>query len=152
MDYKSETYYIKSFIESFNNLYSVGAGGEFNYADSQILFHKSFDLVNSLTNKFNLFSNETKILNRVDFKKSFKLGKKIIGDGKKTFIVAEAGLNHNGSLKIAKNFIDETKKSKCDAINFNFLPDSRVSKKVKSEKYSEKIIGTQESITSYLVD
>ena len=27
-----------------------------------------------------------------------------------------------------------------------FLPDSRVSKKVKSEKYSEKIIGTQESI------
>ena len=32
-------------------------------------------------------------------------------------------------------------------LNFNlFLPDSRVSKKVKSEKYSEKIIGTQESI------
>ena len=71
MDYKSETYFIKSFIESFNNLYSVGAGGEFNYADSQILFHKSFDLVNSLTNKFNLFSNETKILNRVDFKNLF---------------------------------------------------------------------------------
>ena len=147
MDYKSETYYIKSFIESFNNLYSVGAGGEFNYADSQILFHKSFDLVNSLTNKFNLFSNETKILNRVDFKKSFKLGKKVIGNGNKTFIVAEAGLNHNGSLKIAKKLIDEAKKSKCDAIKFqSFLPDSRVSKKVKSEKYSEKIIGTQESI------
>ena len=147
MDYKSETYYIKSFIESFNNLYSVGAGGEFNYADSQILFHKSFDLVNSLTNKFNLFSNETKILNRVDFKKSFKLGKKVIGNGKKTFIVAEAGLNHNGSLKIAKKLIDEARKSKCDAIKFqSFLPDSRVSKKVKSEKYSEKVIGTQESI------
>ena len=32
---------IKSFVESFDNLFSVGAGGEFNYADSQILFHKS---------------------------------------------------------------------------------------------------------------
>tara|TARA_A100001015_G_scaffold250218_1_gene288534 strand:+ start:104 stop:2545 length:2442 start_codon:yes stop_codon:yes gene_type:complete len=147
MDYKSETYFIKSFIESFNNLYSVGAGGEFNYADSQILFHKSFDLVNSLTNKFNLFSNETKILNRVDFKKSFLLGKKFVGEGRKTFIVAEAGLNHNGSLAIAKRLIDEAKKARCDAIKFqSFLPDSRVSKKVKSEKYSEKIIGTQESI------
>ncbi len=147
MDYKSETYFIKSFIESFNNLYSVGAGGEFNYADSQILFHKSFDLVNSLTNRFNLFTNEAKFFNRVDFKKSFKLGKSIVGDGKKSFIVAEAGLNHNGSLEIAKKLIDNAKKAKCDAIKFqSFLLNSRVSKKVKSEKYSEKIIGTQESI------
>ena len=147
MDYKSETYYIKSFIESFDNLYSVGAGGEFNYADSQILFHKSFDLVNSLTNRFNLFSNETKILNRVNFNKKFKLGKSYVGDGEKPFIVAEAGLNHNGSLTIAKKLIDKAKKANCDAIKFqSFLPNSRVSNKVKSEKYSEKIIGTQESI------
>ena len=146
-DYKSETYFIKSFIESFNNLYSVGAGGEFNYADSQILFHKSFDLVNSLTNKLNLFTNETKFTNSVDFNKSFKLGKSIIGDGKNAFIIAEAGLNHNGSLEIAKKLIDHAKKAKCDAIKFqSFLPNSRVSKKVKTEKYSEKIIGTQESI------
>lgn len=147
MDYKNETYYIKSFIESFDNLYSVGAGGEFNYADSQILFHKSFDLVNSLTNKFNLFTNEAKRVNRIDFNKSFKIGGKIVGDCKKTFIIAEAGINHNGSLSIAKKLIDNAKKAKCDAIKFqSFLPNSRVSKKVKSEKYSEKIIGTQESI------
>lgn len=147
MDYKSETYNIKSFIENFDNLYSVGAGGEFNYADSQILFHKSFDLVNILTNKFNSFTNETKILNRINFNKTFKLGKNTIGEGKKPFIIAEAGLNHNGSLQIAKKLIDNAKKAKCDAIKFqSFLPNSRVSKKVKAEKYSEKIIGTQESI------
>ena len=51
----------KSFIENFNNLFSIGASGEFNYADSQILFHKSFDLANNLDNKFNQFSNEEKI-------------------------------------------------------------------------------------------
>ena len=83
----------------------------------------------------------------MDFNKTFQLGKKFVGEGKKTFIVAEAGLNHNGSLTIAKKLIDGAKKAKCDAIKFqSFLPDSRVSKKVKSEKYSEKIIGTQESI------
>lgn len=147
MDYKNETFEIRSFIESFNNLYSVGAGGEFNYADSQILFHKSFDLANSLANKFNLFSNETKNINRVDFNKSFKINGRKVGDGAKTFIIAEAGLNHNGSFEVAKKLIDNAKKSRCDAIKFqSFLPDSRVSKKVKSEKYSEKIIGTQESI------
>jgi sialic acid synthase SpsE/protoporphyrinogen oxidase len=147
MDYKSETFKIKSFIESFNNLYSVGAGGEFNYADSQILFHKSFDLVDSLSNRFNLFTNETKETNRADFNQSFKIDKKFIGNNNGPFIIAEAGLNHNGSLSIAKKLIDEAKKSKCDAIKFqSFLPNSRVSKKVKTEKYSEKIIGTQESI------
>ena len=152
MDYKSETYYIKSFIESFDNLYSVGAGEEFNYADSQILFHKSFDLVNSLTNKFNSFTNETKILNRVNFNKLFKLGKNTVGEGEKPFIIAEAGLNHNGSLQIAKKLIDNAKKAKCDAIKFqSFLPNSRVSRKVKTEKYSEKVIGTQKAFINYLV-
>ena len=130
MDYKSETFEIKSFIESFNNLYSVGAGGEFNYADSQILFHKSFDLADSLSNKFNLFTNETKEINRVNFNQSFKIDKKIIGNNSSPFIIAEAGLNHNGSFSIAKKLIDEAKKSKCDAIKFqSFLPNSRVSKK-----------------------
>ena len=147
MDYKNETFVIKSFIESFNNLYSIGAGGEFNYADSQILFHKSFDLVENLSNKFNLFTNETKVSSRVDFNKNFRIGKNLIGDKGVPFIIAEAGLNHNGSFLIAKKLIDEAKKTKCDAIKFqSFLPDSRVSKKVKTEKYSEKIIGTQESI------
>lgn len=147
MDYKNETFEIKSFIENFNNLYSVGAGGEFNYADSQILFHKSFDLANSLENKFNSFTNETKNINRIDFNKSFKIGSKKIGEGAKTFIIAEAGLNHNGSLEVAKKLIDNAKSANCDAIKFqSFRANSRVSKRVKSEKYSEKIIGTQESI------
>ena len=66
----------------------------------------------------------------------------------KTFIIAEAGLNHNGSFKIAKKLIDNAKEVNCDAIKFqSFLPDSRVSKFIKSEHYAEKIIGTQESIS-----
>jgi sialic acid synthase SpsE/protoporphyrinogen oxidase len=151
-DYKDEVARTKSFVESFENLFSVGAGGEFNYADSQILFHKSFDLANSLSNRYNDFATETKNINTNTLNKKVKIGKHVIGEGNKTFIIAEAGLNHNGSLEIAKKLIDNAKASYCDAIKFqSFLPHSRVSKGVKSEKYAEKIIGTQESISELFI-
>ena len=147
-DYKNEVARTKSFVESFENLFSVGAGGEFNYADSQILFHKSFDLVNSLTNRYNDFTNESKNINTNKFNSNIKIGNNKVGGKEKTFIIAEAGLNHNGSFKIAKKLIDNAKKASCNAIKFqSFLPDTRVSKFVKSEKYAEKVIGTQESIS-----
>ncbi len=147
-DYKNEIVRIKSFVESFDNLFSIGAGGEFNYADSQILFHKSFDLVNSLVNRKDSLLKETKNVKNVIFNTHVKIGNNIIGEKNKTFIIAEAGLNHNGSLNIAKKLIDSAKKTKCNAIKFqSFLPHTRVSKFVKSEKYAEKIIGTQESIS-----
>ena len=146
-DYKNETFSIKSFIENFNNLFSIGAGGDFNYADSQILFHKSFDLADNLDNKFNEFSNERKNISNINFNETIKLGGKIVGNKNYPFIIAEAGLNHNGSLSIAKKLIDNAVACKCDAIKFqSFQSDTRVSNQVKAEKYSEKIIGTQESI------
>ena len=147
-DYKNEVARTKSFVESFENLFSVGAGGEFNYADSQILFHKSFDLANSLSNRHVDFTNESKNINTNTLNKYVKIKNSVIGEGKKTFVIAEAGLNHNGSFEIAKKLINNAKKTNCNAIKFqSFLPNSRVSKVVKSEKYAEKVIGTQESIS-----
>jgi len=39
-------------------------------------------------------------------------------NNKKTFIIAEAGVNHNGSLKKALELIDVAKLSGADAIKF----------------------------------
>ena len=36
-----------------------------------------------------------------------KLGNKYIGESYPTYIIAEAGLNHNGSFEIAKKLIDD---------------------------------------------
>ena len=36
----------------------------------------------------------------------------------KTFVIAEIGVNHNGSVKIAKKLISSAKKSKADAVKF----------------------------------
>ena len=37
---------------------------------------------------------------------------------KKLFIIAEAGVNHNGSLSLAKKLIDKAKLSGADAVKF----------------------------------
>ena len=42
----------------------------------------------------------------------------LLNTNKRTYIIAEAGINHKGSLKIAKKFISEAKKCGADAIKF----------------------------------
>jgi hypothetical protein len=52
IDYKKELSDTKQVISKFHQIYSLGTGGDFDYADSQILFNKSIDLVNILNDKF----------------------------------------------------------------------------------------------------
>ena len=47
-----------------------------------------------------------------------KVGEKSIGDGEKVYIIGEIGINHNGSLKIAKQLIQAAKNAGCDAVKF----------------------------------
>ena len=146
-DYKYELSKTLNHISKFRQLYSLGTGGEFNYADSQILFHKTMDLVNILCDK-NAIDTQVK-KNHIDnvLNKNVKLGKKTVGDGFAPFIIAEAGLNHNGDIEIAKKLIDEAKKINCDAIKFQtFNAKDRVSKETKSAKYAEEADGLQENI------
>lgn len=50
--------------------------------------------------------------------RSINTGKIKIGDGYPVFIVAEIGINHNGSLDIAKRLIEGAKAAGCDAVKF----------------------------------
>ncbi|MCU0332022.1 MAG: hypothetical protein MUC75_01465 [Ignavibacteriaceae bacterium] len=50
--------------------------------------------------------------------RSIEVGKVNIGDGHPVFIVAEIGINHNGSLDIAKKLIEGAKAAGCDAVKF----------------------------------
>ena len=101
VDYKKKLADTKSNISKFHQLYSIGTGGEFNYADSQILFHKSLDLVKILTDDYNKYTG-VKTNSTMKLNKKVKLGKKV-GFGNKPYIIAEAGLNHNGDVKLQKN-------------------------------------------------
>jgi len=138
-------------ISKFKQLYSLGTGGEFNYSDSQILFHKTMDLVNILCDKNSVENQMQKEHKSTILNKKVKLGSKTVGDEHSPFIIAEGGLNHNGDIELAKRLIDEAKKINCDAIKFQtFTANQRISKKVKSVKYSEEADGLQENIYEML--
>lgn len=47
-----------------------------------------------------------------------KIGGKFVGEGYPVFVVAEIGINHNGSLEIAKQLIDVAVEAGCDAVKF----------------------------------
>ena len=50
-------------------------------------------------------------------------------DFRKIFIVAEAGVNHNGSLKKAYKLVDIAKKCGADAVKFHtFIASEEISK------------------------
>lgn len=58
---------------------------------------------------------------------------------KKTFIIAEAGVNHNGSLSLAKKLVIAAKSAGANAIKFQtFKAEDIISKKAKKISYQKK--------------
>lgn len=47
-----------------------------------------------------------------------QIGKRFIGENKPVYIIAEIGINHNGSLELAKRLIDGAVYAGCDAVKF----------------------------------
>ena len=50
--------------------------------------------------------------------KQVKIGNYLVGGANPVFVVAEAGINHNGSFKLAKKMVDQAKKTGVDCIKF----------------------------------
>ena len=71
--------------------------------------------------------------------KKIKIKNKIISNNSEPFIIAEAGINHNGILKNALKMIDVAKKSGADAIKFQtFKAEEFVGDKRKTYTYFSK--------------
>jgi N-acetylneuraminate synthase len=78
--------------------------------------------------------------------------KKIIIEGKlisiesPTFIIAEAGVNHGGNMKIAKELIDLAVKAKVDAVKFQaFKTDNLILKNIQKAPYQKDTTDASES-------
>ena len=64
----------------------------------------------------------------------------------KTFIIAEAGVNHNGDLNIAKKMVDVASEAGADAVKFQtFKAERLVSKVTPKAKYQVVNTGNEES-------
>ena len=72
-------------------------------------------------------------------KKTITFGGRTIGPGNPVFIIAEAGVNHNGDKTLAKKLIDAATLAGADAVKFQtFDPDTLVTKEAKKADYQDK--------------
>jgi len=75
-----------------------------------------------------------------------KIGNRLVGDGEPVFIVAEAGVNHNGSAGLAKKLVDVAKDAGADAVKFQvFKAENVVIKKAEKARYQKETTGSEES-------
>ena len=64
----------------------------------------------------------------------------------KVFVIAEAGVNHNGSVELAKKLIDVASESGADAVKFQtFKAEKLVSKNAQKADYQKQTTDTKES-------
>lgn len=146
VDYQSELASTKATVDNIGNMYSIGSLAEYAYSDLQVLFGKAIDLAEVLTNKTFQVNKIDKTIPRLSFNKMVNISNTIIGEGEKTFVIAEIGLNHNGDLNLAKKLIDLAINNGADAVKLqSYKSKHRVAKDGKTSRYVEKILGTEET-------
>jgi len=75
-----------------------------------------------------------------------ELANKLIGKGMPCFIIAEAGVNHNGDVKLARKLIDVAKEAGADAVKFQtFKAEDVVTKTAEKAEYQKRTAGAEES-------
>jgi N-acetylneuraminate synthase/N,N'-diacetyllegionaminate synthase len=58
--------------------------------------------------------------------KKIRIGERLLGEGEPCFIVAEAGVNHNGDINLAKKLVDAAKEAKADAVKFQTFKAEKI--------------------------
>lgn len=75
-----------------------------------------------------------------------KIANRLVGEGEPCFIVAEAGVNHNGDINLAKKLIDAATKAEADAVKFQtFKAENVVTKTAQKAEYQKKTTRVEES-------
>ncbi len=78
--------------------------------------------------------------------KPLRIGPYEVGENNNCFIIAEAGVNHNGSVEMALDLIRAAKKIGVDCIKFQtFKAESVITKNAPKAKYQLKVTDTKES-------
>jgi N,N'-diacetyllegionaminate synthase len=146
MGYQAALAETREKFDKILNLYTLGSLAEFIYADLQILFSKAIDLAQIISDKTFKINAIDKTNPRLDFNKIVKINNKNVGSGHKAFLIAEIGLNHNGSMSMAKKLVDAAILAGADAVKLqSYKTKYRVAKHGKTSRYVEKVLGTEET-------
>jgi N,N'-diacetyllegionaminate synthase len=75
-----------------------------------------------------------------------KIANRTIGEGEPCFVIAEAGVNHNGDVSLAKRLIDVARGAGADAVKFQtFKTEQLVSKSAEKAAYQKETTDARES-------
>jgi N,N'-diacetyllegionaminate synthase len=75
-----------------------------------------------------------------------KIADKLIGEREPCFIIAEAGVNHNGDIGLARKLIDVAEEAGADAVKFQiFQAEGLVTTRAEKAPYQKETTGTHES-------
>lgn len=67
-----------------------------------------------------------------------RIGTRLVGPGQKVFIIAEAGVNHNGDIEIAERLVDAAVEAGADAVKFQtFRADALASRFAPLAEYQQ---------------
>lgn len=82
----------------------------------------------------------------MQFSHIINIGKKEISGLSQTFVIAEAGVNHNGDINLAKEMIDAASGAGADAVKFQtFQTDQLILRDVEKAPYQKKTTDRGES-------
>jgi len=74
------------------------------------------------------------------------IGGRRVGPGHPTFVIAEAGVNHNGDLDLARRLIDAAVRAQADAVKFQtFITEESISTVAPQAAYQRRNTGVTES-------
>lgn len=75
-----------------------------------------------------------------------KIGDKLVGEGEACFVIAEAGVNHNGDINLAKKLIDIARDAGADAVKFQtFKTEEVTTLSAEKAEYQKQTTGAEES-------
>jgi N,N'-diacetyllegionaminate synthase len=78
--------------------------------------------------------------------RSMRIGTREVGPGKPVYIIAEAGVNHNGDIVLAKRLIDVAKDAGADAVKFQtFQADELATNDAPMAAYQERNTGISQT-------
>jgi len=145
--FETELQQVRSDLDRIGNFYSTGALADFSYADLQILCAKSIDLVSMIQDRGSAFNRVQRVSRRVKmFSEVVQIGNISIGQEYPPYIIGEIGLNHNGSVKLAKQLIDACVVAGCQAVKFQTFSSERISSKVLDARYNEDFLDMEENL------
>ena len=74
------------------------------------------------------------------------IGLRVVGAGQPCFVIAEAGVNHNGDIELARRLIDVANEARADAVKFQTFKAERVaSREAPKAEYQEQCTDQGES-------